>query len=145
VALTIVAVSDDTAEAWREIHNLIIPAAPLSHAEVEERRGRNVLTLGAVDTEVVGNATVRPPREPGGPATVIVRILPGHRRRGYGTEYLHAMLAVARDLGAASVATVVLAANADGLAFALRHGFVEVERYPVDGAEFVDLVRDQPE
>ena len=137
MTLTVVPVADENAEVWREIHNLIIPATPLSRADVEERRGRNTLTLGVVDDQVVGNATIRPVVD--GQATVIVRILPDHRRRGYGTEYLQRMLAAARELGAASVATVVLAANADGLAFALRRGFMEVERYSVDGAEFIDL------
>ncbi|MFI5914170.1 GNAT family N-acetyltransferase [Dactylosporangium sp. NPDC051541] len=142
MALTVVPVSDETAEVWREIHNQIVPAAPLSAADVEERRGRNLLTLGVVDGHVVGNATVRPVVD--GQATVIVRVRPDHRRRGYGTEYLAHLLAVADELGATTVATVVLAANADGLTFARRHGFAEVERYEVDGAEFIDLARDLP-
>lgn len=142
VALTVVPVADDSAEAWREIHNLIIPVAPLSRTDVEERRGRNLLTLGLVGGATVGNATVRPVVD--GRATVIVRVLPEYRRRGYGSEYLRRMLAVAGELGAASVATVVLAANVEGLAFARRHGFVEVERYTVDGAQFIDLSRDLP-
>ena len=142
VALTVVPVTDESAEVWREIHNRIIPVAPLSRTDVEERRGRNVLTLGVVDGAAVGNATVRPVVD--GQATVIIRVLPEHRRRGYGTEYLQRMLAVARELGAASVATVVLTANVEGLAFALRHGFAEVERYTIDGAEFIDLTRDLP-
>lgn len=142
MALTVASVSDDNVDSWREIHNQIIPASPLSLSDVEERRSRNVLTLAYVTTELVGNATVRPPHEQGGEATVIIRILPSHRRRGYGTEYLQAMLVQARELGAGSVATVVLADNLDGLAFALRYGFIEAERYSVDGAEIIDLTRD---
>ncbi|MFC7484516.1 hypothetical protein ACFQX7_37075 [Luedemannella flava] len=51
------------------------------------------------------------------------------------------MLAEARTMGARRIETVVLAANADGLAFAVRRGFVEFDRYVVDDetAEFVDL------
>lgn len=142
VTLTVVPVSDESAEAWLEIHNQIIPVAPLSRTDVDERRSRNFLTLGVVDGATVGNATVRPVVD--GQTTVIVRILPDHRRHGYGTEYLQRMLAVARELGAASVVTVVLAANVEGLTFALRRGFAEVERYTIDGAEFIDLARDLP-
>ncbi|MFH8976086.1 hypothetical protein [Streptomyces sp. NPDC017890] len=46
-----------------------------------------------------------------------------------------------RGLGARAVETVVLAANADGLRFARARGFVERERYVLDGEsdEWVDL------
>ncbi len=40
---------------------------------------------------------------------------------------------------AEQINTVVLAANVDGLAFAIRHGFVETERYEVAGVAFIDL------
>ncbi len=37
--------------------------------------------------------------------------------------------------------TVVLASNHEGLAFAVRHGFVEFDRYVLDGetAEYIEL------
>jgi RimJ/RimL family protein N-acetyltransferase len=139
MVLDIADVTSESAEAWRQIHNLVIPASPLSAEEVQERLGRNVLTLAWAGDDLVGNATIRPPAD--GVATVIVRILPAHRRKGHGTEYLQAMLARAHELGARGFATVVLTANADGLRFAKRHGFVESERYQVDGAEYVDLAR----
>jgi len=74
-------------------------------------------------------------------ATVIMRILPEYRLRGFGSEYLFAMLAQARGMGARRIETVVLASNEDGLAFAFRHGFAEFDRYVLDGetAEYVDL------
>jgi hypothetical protein len=43
------------------------------------------------------------------------------------------MLAEARGMGARRIETVVLASNEDGLAFAGRHGFVEFDRYVIDG------------
>jgi GNAT superfamily N-acetyltransferase len=90
---------------------------------------------------LVGNATVRPPTGPDGVATVIVRVLPEHRRRGLGSAYLESELAVARATGARRIETVVLESNADGLAFALAHGFVEHDRYVLDGdtVAFIDL------
>jgi hypothetical protein len=51
-------------------------------------------------------------------ATVIVRILPGHRRQGLGSEYLATMLTEARGMAAGRIETVVLAANEYGLGFA---------------------------
>lgn len=58
-------------------------------------------------THHVENATVRPPPVRS-TATVVVRILPGHRRRGQGSAYLRDELAQA-------------------------HGFVEHDHYVLDG------------
>lgn len=138
--LDIVIASGALLEDWRAVHNTIIPADPLSAADVAERSARNRLTLGYDSGVLVGNATVRPPGSDG-VATVIVRILPTHRRRGLGAAYLESELAEARARGAARIETVVLASNADGLAFALAHGFVEHDRYVLDGdtVAYVDL------
>lgn len=139
--LDIVIASGPGLEDWRGIHNSTIPTAPLSADEVTERAGRNRLTLGFVSGTLVGNATVRPPEGPDAVGTVIVRILPEHRRQGLGTAYLRAELAHARGHGARRIKTVVLASNTDGLAFAAAHGFVEQDRYLLDGhtVPFVDL------
>lgn len=141
VTLDIVLAAGPLLEEWRAVHNAVIPTAALSTDEVAERAGRNRLTLGYASGVLVGNATVRPPHGPEGAATVIVRVLPEHRRRGHGTAYLYAELAQARALGARRIETVVLASNTDGLDFALAHGFVEHDRYVLDGhsVPFVDL------
>jgi len=72
---------------------------------------------------------------------VIVRILPEHRRKGHGSTYLQAELAQARALGARRIDTVVLASKTDGLAFSQAHGFIEHDRYVLDGdtIAFIDL------
>lgn len=126
--------------AARVIHNLVIPAHQLSEDDARERAVRNRLTLAYDGGTVVGNGTIRPPLPD--VATVIVRILPQHRRRGLRSGYLAVLLAEVRALGPRRVETVVLAANDGGLAFAVRHGFVETERYVLDGEteEWVDLV-----
>ena len=139
MVLTIVDVTPGSSESWREVHNLIIPTDPLSADDVQERLARNALTLAYAGEALVGNATIRPPAPADGIATVIVRILPAHRRQGHGSEYLQAMLDRARELGAQGIATVVVAANNEGLHFAERHGFAETERYTVDDAEYVHL------
>ncbi len=141
MALDIVIASGELLDDWRSIHNQIIPSAPLSAGEVADRATRNRLTLAYASGELVGNATVRPPLDPDRVATVIVRILPEHRRRGFGSAYLEAELTHARSAGAQRIETVVLESNTDGLSFALAHGFVEHDRYLLDGdtVRFIDL------
>jgi RimJ/RimL family protein N-acetyltransferase len=139
--LRVLPAGPDLLEEWRRVHNEIIPTAPLSEEEVAERAGRNRLTVGYVGDELTGCATVRPPTGESRTATVIVRILEPFRRRGLGTSYLEAALADARSLEPERIETVVLESNADGLAFARRHGFVVHDRYVLDGqtVPFVDL------
>jgi hypothetical protein len=82
VSLRIVPVGPDTVGLWRDIHNAIIPAHQLTGDDAHERLSRNSLTLAYVGEDLVGNATIRPPRPDSMTATVIVRILPGYRREG---------------------------------------------------------------
>lgn len=141
MTLRIVPVGPDDVTLWRDIHNAVISAATLTSDDVHQRLARNSLTLAYDGPELVGNATIRPPRPDAMTATVIVRILPEYRRNGRGSEYLAAMLAEARGMGARRIETVVLATNEDGLVFAGRHGFVEFGRYALDGetATYVGL------
>jgi ribosomal protein S18 acetylase RimI-like enzyme len=130
--------TDAMLEDWRRVHNEIVPPAAMSLEDVRERTGRNVLEVAYVGDELVGCSTVRAPDEDG-TVTVIARVLVPFRRRGIGDRLYDHCLAQVRD--APVVETVVLASNADGLAFAQAHGFVEVERYvlPGDDAEWVTL------
>jgi GNAT superfamily N-acetyltransferase len=72
---------------------------------------------------------------------VIVRVLAPHRRNGFGEQLYERSLDRARGQGAQVIETVVLSSNEDGLRFALRHGFVETERYllPGDTIPWIDL------
>ncbi|GIF52316.1 hypothetical protein DFJ67_0235 [Asanoa ferruginea] len=123
---------------WRLIHNTVIPPIPLTLDEVRERAGRNKLELAYAGDVVVGNSTVRPV-DPDGISVVIARVLPEHRRQGFGELIHERALAAARALDPAAIETVVLATNTDGLRFALAHGYVETERYAVDDATYVTL------
>lgn len=118
-------------EDWRHVHNEIIPTAPLSLDDVRERAQRHWLEVAYLDDQLIGCSTVRPPADE--PATVIARVLPAYRRRGFGEELYGRALDRARQFGPAAIETVVLASNADGLRFATRHGFVEVETYVLPG------------
>ncbi|MCT7355321.1 GNAT family N-acetyltransferase [Streptomyces sp. 15-116A] len=132
---------EDMLRAWQHVHNEIVPPAALSLDEVRERSGRYRLENAYLGDVLVGCSTVRPPEGQERVATVIARVLPAFRRRGIGTALYERGLAHAREQGAGAIETVVLAANADGLRFAEASGFVERERYVLDGGsdEWVDL------
>jgi GNAT superfamily N-acetyltransferase len=118
---------------WRYVHNTIITAHVLSLDEVRERSRRHRLDVAYLDNLPVGCSTVRPPVDDTVTATVIARVLPEHRGRGFGTKIYERALDQARALGAEVVETVVMASNTDGLRFALHRGFIEVERYVLPG------------
>ena len=135
--------ADPTLHDWRHVHNVVIPTAPLSVEDVRERIRRNRLDVGYLGDVVIGCTTVRPPADDPATATIIARVLPEHRGRGFGTTLYAHGLARAKELGVTAVETVVLASNEDGLRFALRRGFTEIERYllPGDTVPFVTLRR----
>jgi GNAT superfamily N-acetyltransferase len=132
---------DDMLEQWRHVHNVVVPPAAMSWAQARERQGRYRLVNAYLGDVLAGCSTVRPPAAEEGAATVIARVLPEFRRQGIGTALYENGLAHARVLGAEVIETCVLAANEDGLRFAGRCGFTEIERYVLDGErdEWVDL------
>ncbi|MFG2887549.1 GNAT family N-acetyltransferase [Streptomyces sp. NPDC048297] len=132
---------DAMLEQWRYVHNVVVPAAAMSVEGARERVGRFRLENAYLGDELVGCSTVRPPEGEGGGVTVIARVLPAYRGRGFGAALYENGIAHARVLGAKAVETCVLAVNEDGLRFAGRRGFVEVERYVLDGEsdEWADL------
>ncbi|WP_203913899.1 GNAT family N-acetyltransferase [Rhizocola hellebori] len=114
---------------WQHVHNAIIPNDPLSLADIGERLRRNRLEVAYLAETLVGCTTVRPPSGDTAAATVIVRVLAEHRRRGLGSQLYVRALAQARALGTDEIETIVWASNVDGLRFAEALGFVEVSRY----------------
>lgn len=129
-------------EQWRQVHDAIVPPAALTPDEVRERAERYRLVNAYLGDVLVGCSTVRPPDDEG-VATVIARVLPAYRGRGIGQALYDHGVTHARGQGAKAIATVVLAANTDGLRFAAARGFVESERYVLPGEheEWVDLRR----
>ncbi|MEU6197928.1 GNAT family N-acetyltransferase [Streptomyces sp. NPDC047061] len=131
---------DEALEEWRYVHNVVVPPAAMSFEEARERLVRGYRLENAYDGDVlVGCSTVRP--AVGGVVTVIARVLPEFRRRGFGAALYEHALGYGRAQGAGVVETCVLGVNEDGVRFARRHGFAEVERYVLDGGsdEWVDL------
>ncbi|TCO40550.1 acetyltransferase (GNAT) family protein [Kribbella antiqua] len=140
--LRIVPVSDDaTLLDWQRVHNEIIPTAPLSVDEIRERARHHVLEVAYAGDVLVGCSTVRPPSDETPAATVIARVLPEHRRQGFGTAIYRRSLARGRELSTDGIDTHILASNEDGLRFAKSHGFTEVETYllPGDTIPFIHL------
>lgn len=132
---------DGGLEDWRYVHNLIIPSHELSLEDVRERAQRNRLEVAYLGDELIGCTTVRPPTSDSPAATVIARVLPAHRRQGFGEKLYTRALEYARTLGTDGIETVVLASNTDGLRFAQNHGFMEIETYllPGDTVPYIDL------
>ncbi|MFF3287058.1 GNAT family N-acetyltransferase [Streptomyces sp. NPDC003023] len=140
--LRILPVNGDAAlQDWRHVHNVIVPPAAMSLDHARERAGRHRLDVAYLGDVLVGCSTLRPPTGESSAATVIARVLPEHRCRGFGGELWARGLAEARRLGAGTIETVVLASNEEGLRFALHQGFVEIERYllPGDSIPYIDL------
>jgi GNAT superfamily N-acetyltransferase len=115
-----------TIEDWRQAHNEIVPAAPLSTEEVRERAGRNHLEVAYLGDTLVGCSTVRPPND--GVVTVIVRVLPAFRGRGLGNRLYDRAMAHAKTLEPQHIETIIWAPNTAGLRFAEAKGFAVVER-----------------
>jgi GNAT superfamily N-acetyltransferase len=134
-------VGDGMAEQWRHVHNVIVPPAALGLDDVRERALRYRLENAYLGDTLVGCSTVRPPEGDDAVATVIARVLPDYRGRGFGTALYEKGLDHARVLGARVIETCVLAVNGDGTRFAQARGFVEVDRYVLDGEsdEWIDL------
>ena len=118
---------------WQHVHNVIVPPAAMSIEEARERAERYHLEVAYLGDVLVGCSTVRPPTDDAPEATVIARVLPAHRRQGFGEEIYARGLERARTFGAEVIETVVLASNEDGVRFAQKHGFAEVERYVLPG------------
>ncbi|MER6567829.1 GNAT family N-acetyltransferase [Streptomyces sp. NPDC001093] len=132
---------DVTLRDWQYVHNAIIPTHLLSMDQVRERAQRHHLEVAYLGDVLVGCSTVRPPSNDTLTATVIARVLATHRGRGFGEELYARGLSRARELGAKLIETVVLSSNEDGLRFAHKHGFVEIERYllPGETIPWIDL------
>ncbi|PNE40500.1 GNAT family N-acetyltransferase [Streptomyces noursei] len=133
---------DDVAlRDWQYVHNVIIPTHILSMEQIRERAQRHHLEVAYLGDVLVGCSTVRPPSDDTLTATVIARVLAPHRGQGFGEELSARGLNRARELGAEVIETVILSSNEDGLRFAHKHGFAEIERYllPGETIPWIDL------
>ncbi|WP_240437091.1 GNAT family N-acetyltransferase [Streptomyces sporangiiformans] len=124
---------------WQHVHNVVVPPFHLPLDAVRERAGRNHMDVAYVGDVLVGCSTVRPPEGDEAVVTVIARVLAEHRRQGFGEQLYARGLERARESGAGVIETLVLESNQDGLRFALKHGFAEVERYVLPGLTIPEI------
>ena len=120
-------VTDEDYEAWRQVRIAVLPyertasVAELRASESPER----LVVLARVDGTVVGHGLCDR-ADSAGAGSVIPRVLPEHRRRGYGTALLERLISHVEELG---FPTLRASADDEGsLAFAHRFGFTEVNR-----------------
>jgi mycothiol synthase len=135
-----VCVTDEDYEAWRAVRLAVLPEERCQTVEEmrEQDSADRVLLLAVEDGEVVGSG-IADRSDTAGAGFVAPRVLSGHRRKGVGSALLRAL--AEHCSGSLGLSTVVSGVDDDGsLAFAERHGFVEVDRE----VEQVRAVGDEP-
>ncbi len=142
-----------------EIWASITPREPMTPEQLERRRERQperLYLLAEEEERAVGLGIVAPSDSPGR-MFVGVRVLPGCRRRGIGSELYERVAAHARGQEPESLSTLVSEADTDSIAWAERRGFEEYQRQvelilelrgdeqppaPPDGIEIVEVTPD---
>jgi mycothiol synthase len=120
-----------TAEELRrslEIYNEVWPqrAVTLEAVEAWKRAAiASVEYLGSINGEDVGSAAASFEASRTNLVSMLVTVLPQHRRAGVGTALVEAVTAWAAEIGARELETRVEAGDAESLDFATRHGFRE--------------------
>jgi GNAT superfamily N-acetyltransferase len=132
--------TDADLEAWIHVRRIVLPDEPIMTVEqfrAGEEPGR-LAVLAEIAGEVVGHGFASDSSLADG--FVAPRVVPAHRRRGVGTALLAVLLEHQASVGRRSVASHVQ--DDASMAFAVRHGFDEVDRQ-------IELVRaiapDEPE
>ena len=120
------ATTDADLEAWNEVRRIVMPnesAATIELLRAEESPDRLML-LAESGSRVVGSGVADRSHITGG--FLAPRVIPDHRRRGVGSALLRVLLdhLIARGFGSVGAHVEDDASHA----FALHHGFVEVDR-----------------
>jgi mycothiol synthase len=119
--------SDADYEAWRQVRIAVVPGERTD--TVEELRAQTTptrLVLLARDNGVVVGSGLADRSETAGGGFAFPRVVPDHRRRGYGTAILRALADHCAGLGLPELRSGV--DDEGSAAFAERFGFVEVDR-----------------
>jgi mycothiol synthase len=118
--------TDSDLIAWNRVRRIVLPnesAPTIDQLRADENPDR-FMVLAESGGEVIGSGVADRSHITGG--FVAPRILPEHRRRGFGTVVLRVLLDHLVGRGFGSVGAHV---EDDGsMAFATRHGFEEVDR-----------------
>ena len=122
--------TDSDLAAWCEVWTAITPREPVTLEQVKrrlERQPERLFLVAEEEGHVVGSGLVAPSDSPNR-KFVGVRVLPGWRRRGIGSELYDPALAHARALEPEWISTMVSEADSDSVAWAERRGFEEYGR-----------------
>jgi GNAT superfamily N-acetyltransferase len=119
--------TDEDYEAWRNVRIAVLPGERTD--TVEELRAQDMTTrvlMLARDGGAVVGSGIADKAETSGGGFAAPRVLPEHRRKGYGTALLRALADHCAALGLPEVRSSV--DDLGSLAFAERFGFAEVDR-----------------
>jgi mycothiol synthase len=122
--------TDGDLAGWCAVWTAITPREPTALEELKRRLKREPerLYLVAVEgDEVVGVGFAGPSQSPERTA-LAVRVLPGHRRGGIGSELLDRLLEHAADLGPRRVSGMLFEDDAKSIEWARNRGFEEYDR-----------------
>jgi mycothiol synthase len=122
-----VAASPADLETWATLKSTVVPNEPVTAEQMaaNDEEGR-LLLLAELDGAAVG-CGIAAPSHFGGRAFVAARVLPGHRRRGVGTELLRELSEHARSLGRDGINAFVYADEPHPIAFAEHFGLAEAD------------------
>lgn len=120
------AVTDADLEAWNDVRRIVVPNESVPTIELlrAEESADRLMLIAESGNQIVGSGVADRSHIAGG--FIAPRVLPDHRRRGVGSALLRVLLDHLVDRGFASVGAHV--EDDASHAFALRHGFVEVDR-----------------
>ena len=119
--------TDADLEAWSRVRRIVVPDEPISTLEQMRSMAAEpdrFFFLAELDGETVGSGVASDSNLADGFA--MPRILPAHRRHGFGSAVLGALLEHHAAVGHRTVSS--RAEDDASLAFATHHGFIEIDR-----------------
>jgi GNAT superfamily N-acetyltransferase len=129
--------TDGDIAGYCAVWNAVTPREPTSVEDVRrrvERQPERLYLVAAEDDEIVGLGFAGPSQSPERTA-LVVRVLPGHRRRGIGSAILDQLLEHAGGLERDYVSGMVFEDDTDSRAWVTGRGFEEYDRQ-------IELARD---
>ena len=122
--------SDADIARWCAVWTAITPREPAVADDVRrrlERQPERLYLVAEQAGQIVGLGFAGPSQSPERTA-LAVRVLPQHRRRGLGSEFLDRLLAHAADLRPEQVSGMLFEDDAESLAWARNRSFEEYDR-----------------
>lgn len=122
-----VAASPSDLETWAALKSAVVPNEPVTAEQIAASAEPGRLLLLAERDGVTVGCGIAAPSHFGGRAFVAARVLAEHRRRGVGSELVHALSQHARSLGREGINAFVYADEPHSIAFAEHFGLAEAD------------------